>query len=902
LQNALDSSSSIHPQANFNPILNTSSKRVPQVNFKSNQVNSVMPDQRSQMARLQAKVQNNEIEANRQNMQNVTTLTQLLNLMDGLSARQNLIVIGATNRPATLDLALTRPGRFDKVIYLDLPAKRKRFELFKFYSQVGIEDRINWDYFAKQTAGLSAAHISAAMNSSLLKVISENYFSNYWKPAKKKSTPISPFQFVPLIQERIKKLVFQSHNKPLIHTFDSVEYGIEMVSKTNLQTNCNGTKMVAKLNQKLLGKYDRKNLNSISYEPLILNQSLFYQQFNSVLANQKKTINDSSFQTNDQMLESNPTNLNIIGTQFTSESDLKYMQLTLLPDQGSKKKTFYQFSKKHKISPIKRQQFYTHHRKSLRQLAYIHIIEQTDSQFMREQKSSKYTSNITVRSDVANNLRIYERYISRMIQNQTFGWHLLLTTTCLIKNTFFDQRNTNYFNQMQGNKLLFGQSNYKLDGSFEPKKQLYELVKLKPVNSQIGFQPTFNLIYDNLFSFSTTATINSSEKNVLQWKRHTLDSQYSLFGDRLFICRSAYYLSGKRLMSAALPKKMDEQPFSLWSFITSDTNQIRQTLGTRLFLNNLSSKLLTKIQFEYYLLFTISGKVAETLMLFSNNSKNDSNIGIEELKTAGLVISAMITEYLFYSPKLLACAQVKINMLHNQTQMAKAEYSFLTGLTGFGEIQTQSEALLPGKGIQRYDVVNRIETPWWQFQSFSNICSLSKKYGQWYRFYLSEPNQNHLNIEWVPPEKYYHNQVNNCLFDFDQPSEQLVYLKLENFIIANLIDWVFYNWYEFQFLQFNNTICVFELFNKPFELLLGKWVNQLTQPRNLNWNSSTLLHEDRVTSNLVSELFNKPFELFENNRELLDNLAYFILCQETIYDFEIEDYYSSHFYKQVSKV
>jgi hypothetical protein len=37
-------------------------------------------------------------------------------------------------------------------------------------------------------------------------------------------------------------------------------------------------------------------------------------------------------------------------------------------------------------------------------------------------------------------------------------------------------------------------------------------------------------------------------------------------------------------------------------------------------------------------------------------------------------------------------------MLHNQTQMAEAEYAFLTGLTGFGEIQTQSEAL-PGKGI-----------------------------------------------------------------------------------------------------------------------------------------------------------------------------------------------------------
>jgi hypothetical protein len=39
-------------------------------------------------------------------------------------------------------------------------------------------------------------------------------------------------------------------------------------------------------------------------------------------------------------------------------------------------------------------------------------------------------------------------------------------------------------------------------------------------------------------------------------------------------------------------------------------------------------------------------------------------------------------------------------MLHNQTQMAEAEYAFLTGLTGFGEIQTQSEALLPGKNSE----------------------------------------------------------------------------------------------------------------------------------------------------------------------------------------------------------
>jgi hypothetical protein len=45
----------------------------------------------------------------------------------------------------------------------------------------------------------------------------------------------------------------------------------------------------------------------------------------------------------------------------------------------NRKKTFINFLKKHKISTIKRQQFYTHHRKSLRKLAYIHTIEQTES-------------------------------------------------------------------------------------------------------------------------------------------------------------------------------------------------------------------------------------------------------------------------------------------------------------------------------------------------------------------------------------------------------------------------------------------------------------------------------------------------------------------------------------------
>jgi hypothetical protein len=66
----------------------------------------VVPDQRSQTAHLQTKVQNNEIEASKQNTQDVTTLTQLLNLMDGLSAHKILLSLG---QQIDRHLALTRP-------------------------------------------------------------------------------------------------------------------------------------------------------------------------------------------------------------------------------------------------------------------------------------------------------------------------------------------------------------------------------------------------------------------------------------------------------------------------------------------------------------------------------------------------------------------------------------------------------------------------------------------------------------------------------------------------------------------------------------------------------------------------------------------------------------------------
>ena len=102
----------------------------------------------------------------------LSLLMQFLVEMDGLSPRQGVVVIGATNRPAVLDRAFTRPGRFDQILHLAFPGKEKRIEILKLYSQnLGIDKNVSWDYFGNRTEGFSAADLSAIMNQSSIQAI-----------------------------------------------------------------------------------------------------------------------------------------------------------------------------------------------------------------------------------------------------------------------------------------------------------------------------------------------------------------------------------------------------------------------------------------------------------------------------------------------------------------------------------------------------------------------------------------------------------------------------------------------------------------------------------------------------------------------------------------------------------
>ncbi len=90
------------------------------------------------------------------------TLTQLLAELDGFDPLDNVKVIATTNRIDVLDPAILRPGRFDRIIYIPLPDKRARKEIFRVHTRkLNIRGELDLDLLAEMTEGASGADIKA---------------------------------------------------------------------------------------------------------------------------------------------------------------------------------------------------------------------------------------------------------------------------------------------------------------------------------------------------------------------------------------------------------------------------------------------------------------------------------------------------------------------------------------------------------------------------------------------------------------------------------------------------------------------------------------------------------------------------------------------------------------------
>jgi transitional endoplasmic reticulum ATPase len=89
-------------------------------------------------------------------------VAQLLTLMDGLSGRGQVIVIGATNREDAIDPALRRPGRFDREIEIGVPSSEGRMVILEIHTRgMPMEDDVNLEEFARTTHGFVGADLAA---------------------------------------------------------------------------------------------------------------------------------------------------------------------------------------------------------------------------------------------------------------------------------------------------------------------------------------------------------------------------------------------------------------------------------------------------------------------------------------------------------------------------------------------------------------------------------------------------------------------------------------------------------------------------------------------------------------------------------------------------------------------
>ena len=88
-------------------------------------------------------------------------LNQILTEMDGMNAKKNVFIIGATNRPDQIDPALLRPGRLDQLIYIPLPDEPSRLSILKAcLKKSPVAPEVDLTFLAKNTHGFSGADLT----------------------------------------------------------------------------------------------------------------------------------------------------------------------------------------------------------------------------------------------------------------------------------------------------------------------------------------------------------------------------------------------------------------------------------------------------------------------------------------------------------------------------------------------------------------------------------------------------------------------------------------------------------------------------------------------------------------------------------------------------------------------
>jgi len=289
------------------------------------------------------------------------------------------------------------------------------------------------------------------------------------------------------------------------------------------------------------------------------------------------------------------------------------------------------------------------------------------------------------------------------------------------------------------------------------------------------------------------------------------------------INRIAYYQAGKLVLSTVL----EHHPSTLVTYLWP-RYQNRRSLQILTNLQKYFFQFARRCEIEDRIIGSYGGKAAEILFL-QNSSVNFSSYGLEDLSFAFVLVCFTIEKWYLYSKSTLITQLTQLISNKNSKEFIPEKVDFFRELAYFMELPPHllysHETDTPLYPLSQ----NFFSTAWWQLNISQELEFVERNFSDWYRLYLPNPEETELNIEWSPPDEFYHRN------------------------------------------------------------LLNKQVNNSS----ITWNDLHNVVRDYQVHSFVLESFNKALCLLDENREYLDKIVFELLKKEVLREPEIDKLASS---------
>lgn len=409
-----------------------------------------------------------------------------------------------------------------------------------------------------------------------------------------------------------------------------------------------------------------------------------------------------------------------------------------------------------------------------------------------------------------------------------------------------------------------------------------------------------------LMNESTIKAILNKTKHTIETIEHGIDrlttsesEKYTVFktqksqsltiASKMSILRLAYYQAGKIVLSSLLETHPKSVVASLWPR--------RPTIRSAQIATNLQNSIFEfarRCEITDRLVGCYAGKAAEILFIqqFSSSKYAQlSTLGFEDLLFAQKLVYCILEKWSFYSKKshIQQTTHLASNINIREFSEMPEKLDLYTGVVETIEIppikkalETETSSLESKKktGVINWNEQTYYAVPWWQQQISFELEFVEKNFTNWSRFYLSNPEQNDRNPEWVPSDEFYHSssglknvkkafaniQNRRSAIDMDQNKEGSNFSE-KNSLSPNVSD-----------LETEQA------------LKLGT-IKQRFLPKtaDFSWNEISLLTRDYPGHSLILQSFNKALSILNQNREFFDRLVVELLYKEILRQPEIEE-------------